>query len=123
MTITTYNNGSVSSERTVTLNEVSRSFYIDKNYIDTTAEGVYITFDSVYTERAQFKAITRNIPINTEGDDPDGSFTINKFAVEKLTLENKQSRYWIFDFFDNQNERSQFANSNVTAVKDVKIAD
>ena len=123
MTITTYNNGSVSSERTVTLNEVSKSFYIDKNYIDTTAEGVYITFDSVYTERAQFKAITRNIPINTEGDDPDGSFTINKFEVEKLTLENKQSRYWIFDFFDNQNERSQFTNSNVTAVKDVKIAD
>lgn len=54
-----------------------------------------------------------------------GSLYIDKYNIEKLKIEDKQARHWIFNFFDPTDTDSGFNEENVpiSQIKDVKMAD
>ena len=80
---------------------------------------------SKYTNGTKDDLYVSNMPysITIDSTIPGGKFVIDRRKVEKLTVDKKQARYWIFNFFENQIHRSGSINNKVTQIKDVKMAD
>ena len=81
-----------------------------------------------YMNSVKLNTYNNEFPDWIENDTVNNRTEINRDAVEKLTLEQKQARHWIFDFYLKENELSGFNNGSedgcpVNQIKDVKMAD
>ena len=92
----------------------------------TVSEKLFIpaTF-SKYTNGTKDGTYGANRPSSIAIDStvPGGRFVIDRRSVERLTVDKKQARHWIFNFFENQIQKSGSIDNKVTAIKDVKMAD
>jgi hypothetical protein len=58
---------------------------------------------SKYTNGTKDDLYVSNLPpsITIDSTVPGGKFVINRRKVEELTVDKKQARHWIFNFFEN----------------------
>lgn len=100
---------------------LSKLSYSDLNIVPvlhaTSVYGGYIngtrTSDSLYGVTGAVAPVTVS----------DNDITINRASVEKLTIDKKQSKHWIFNYYSiSTPSQSQSVERRIKQVKDIKIA-
>lgn len=101
----------------------SRLSYSDLNVVPL------LTVSSVYKGYVNHSPINSgSLYSNVNGSTPTSigttSISINRKDIEKITIEKKQAKHWIFNFYQRVAiTRSGLSTPSINAIKDVKIAD